>query len=117
MKCTGLVAIIIMLLLTLSGCTHHVGNFSAFASGTYKIENVGKSTLVKKNAKGESCKPIIIIFETGFPKMDEALSEALAANDGDYMMNARVYYSEWYMPLIYGSYCYKVEGDVYKTYL
>lgn len=100
----------------LSGCVQHIGNFSGLATGTYKAENINSSTLVVKDATGESCRSIIIFIPTGVPKLDEAVSEALAKNNGDFMMNARAYNSWWWIPYIYGRTCWTIEGDVYSTF-
>lgn len=102
-------------LASLVGCSQHVGNFSGLAAGTYRPENITAANLVKKDTSGETCKHIILVFPTGYPKLDEAVSQATAKNDGDFMMNARVYSTHWYIPLLFGETCWKVEGDVYKT--
>lgn len=114
-KMKRILLLMTVLSLMMIGCSRHVGNFSALATGTYNTEKVNKSHLVLRNATGKACQPVIIMFNYGYPKLDEAVSEALAANNGDYMMNARVYWTEWYIPFIYGSICFKVEGDVYKS--
>ncbi len=105
----------IFLFVSMSGCSQHVGNFSGLAAGTYRPENINNSNLVGKDITGKACKSIILFIPTGYPKLDEAVSQATAKNNGDFMMNSRVYLDHWYIPLIYGETCWKVEGDVYKT--
>jgi hypothetical protein len=107
--------LLLVVLSVLGGCVQHIGNFSALATGTYVPENINEQHLAGKNIEGDSCKSIILFFPTGYPKADEAVSEALSKNRGDFMQNARLYSKHWYIPLIFGQTCFHVEGDVYKT--
>jgi hypothetical protein len=116
MKKTGFILMILIIICSLlAGCAYHIGNFSALAAGTYRAENIKASSLVAKNVRGESCESVILFIPTGIPRLDEAVKEATAKNKGDFMMNARTYYSFWFLPLIYWQNCLIVEGDVYKT--
>ena len=115
MKKTILFLMLFLFCSLLAGCVQHLGNFSALATGTYRAENIKDSSLVAKNVKGESCRYNFLIFPLGVPKIDEAVSEALAKNNGDFLMNARLYRDWWVLPFITGQACWVVEGDVYKT--
>ncbi len=114
-RLVSIIAGLSLINLLLLGCVQHVGNFSGLATGTYRSENINPSSLVSKDVKAESCRSIIIFIPTGVPKLDEAVAEATSKNNGDFMMNARVYNSFWWIPYIYGQTCWVVEGDVYKT--
>lgn len=102
-------------LLFTTGCAQHIGNFSALATGTYRNENINDKHLVAKNANGSSlCWSILGIPTCQWPKLDQAVSEALTKNNGDFMQNSRVYWTDtWYV--LVSSWGFKVEGDVYKT--
>lgn len=115
MKKTAGVLMIVFVGAMLAGCSQHVGNLSALAAGTYKSENINPASMVGKDITGKACASIFFIFPTGYPKLDEAVSQATAKNNGDFMMNARIYYDSWWIPFIYGQNCWRVEGDVYKT--
>jgi hypothetical protein len=98
----------------LVGCAQHLGNFSALATGTYTPERIKSENIIKKNAEGGACCPIILGIPLCVPKVDEAVSKATSENGGDFLLNARLYASSWSF-LLFGQQCYKVEGDVLKT--
>ena len=105
----------IALLVTATGCTQHVGNFTALSSSTFKGEEINQKHLVKQNAYGEACTTLLLgIPLGGVPKVDQAVSEALRQNNGDIMTNASLYTKHWSAFLI-GQSCWTVAGDVYKT--
>ncbi|TAN63918.1 hypothetical protein EPN18_01030 [bacterium] len=108
-------SLIMVALLFMAGCANHVGNFSALATGTYRSENVNEKHLVAKNVDGESlCWHVLMIPTCVYPKLDQAVSEALSKHNGDYMQNSRVYWKyTWYF--LVDSFGWRVEGDVYKT--
>ena len=114
-RSVSIIAGLFLVSLLFSGCVQHIGNFSALATGTYRAENINSKALVAKDVRGESCRSIILFIPTGVPKLDEAVSEAVAKNNGDFMMNARAYNTFWWIPYIYGQTCWRIEGDVYKT--
>ena len=107
--------VVIVLSIFLSGCSQHLGNFTALSTSTYRGENVNSQNLVKQNAVGKTNSIIFLgIPLGGQPKIDQAVAEALSQNNGDYMTNGRLYATAWSVGLI-GSIGYRVEGDVYKT--
>lgn len=113
-KTVAMFLLVTLLIVAFAGCSQHIGNFSGLATGTYRPENINGSNLVAKDVLGETCKSIILFFPLGYPKLDEAVSNATAKSGGDFMMNSRVYSNSWWF-LLYGQNCFKVEGDVYKT--
>lgn len=107
--------LLLFVLLSLTACTTHIGNFSALATGTYRGENIDSKHLVKNNAEGKSCRTWFLFIPFGAaPKVDQAVSEALSQMNGDIMTNARLYETWWSVFLFSGG-CYKMEGDVYRT--
>ena len=110
------VIIFVLTLLVLTGCSQHLGNFTALSSSSYDPKNISEKSLVTKNVSGESHCYIIFLFPTCvMPKIDEAVSKALTTGSGDFMKNARLYYEHYYIPLLFGDVWVRVEGDVYKT--
>lgn len=102
----------------LTGCSQHIGNFTALSSAVYDSKNIEEKNLVAKNISGESHCYIIILFPTCLmPKVDDAVAIALANGGGDFIKNSRVYYDWYYVPFIFGDFKMRVVGDVYKTQL
>lgn len=104
-----------ILVMFLCGCSQHLGNFTALSTSAYRGENINSKTLVKPSAVGKTDSLIILGFPIGgLPKVDQAVSEALSKNNGDFMANSRLYQTGWSILLV-GQIGYRVEGDVYKT--
>ena len=115
MKKTGFLMIWVIICSLLAGCSYNIGYFSVLAASGYKAENIKASSIVAKNARGESCESFILFIPTGIPGIDKAVNNATSNNKGDFMMNARTYYSFFFIPLVYWQNCFVVEGDVYRT--
>lgn len=106
----------VFMLLLFTGCSQHIGNFTALSSSVYDSKNMDEKNLVARNVSGESKCYIIILFPTcGTPKADDAVSSALITGGGDFMKNTRVYYEWFYLPFVFGEFKIRVAGDVYKT--
>ncbi len=101
-------------LLTTTGCTQHLGNFTALSSSNFNAKNINNKHLVKKNVKGGSKSTLLFVPIGGYPKVDQAVAETLSDCGGDFLQNARVY-SYYWVVLFFGEMGYKVEGDCYKT--
>ena len=72
--------------------------------------NLGRSN-------GEDCQNIIFFIPTGGPpNLKEALDKALELKKANLLLDAVVRWNSFYIPLIYGQTCWKVEGDAYDTY-
>lgn len=109
------ILLLIFALLSLTACSTHIGNFSAFSTGTYRGENIDAQHLVKSNAEGSSCRTWFLFIPFGaHPKLDQAASEALSEMNGDFMANARLY-DTWWSVILFSGGCYKLQGDVYRT--
>lgn len=108
--------VFVLLFLVLTGCSQHIGNFTALSSSVYDSKNIEEKNLVARNVSGVSKCYIIIFFPTCVtPKADDAVSMALINGGGDFMKNARVYYDWFYIPFLFGEFKMRVAGDVYKT--
>lgn len=106
---------LMLVLLSLTACTTHIGNFSALSTGNYRGENIDSKHLVKNNAYGEDCRTWFLFIPFGSaPKIDLAISDALTPLNGDFLSNTRLYSSGWSI-LLFSHGCYKIEGDAYRT--
>lgn len=115
MKKTILMGLVLAVSLVATGCSQHLGNFSALSTGTFRAENIDQKHMVAKDVKGGAKSLIIFgIPIGGQPKVDQAVSEALSKNNGDFMQNGRLYATFWSVLLI-GQIGYEVQGDVYNT--
>ena len=92
--------------------SHHLGKFSVMGVKHYAAEKIYCDNILARNASGKSCNHIIVIIPTRFPKIDEAVVDAVAKHGGDFLINANVYSDVGYAPFIYGRTCYRVDGDV-----
>jgi len=107
--------LLIVALVVFSGCSTHIGQFSALSTGIYKGENIDSKHLVKANAEGSSCRSWFLFIPLGSaPKVDQAVSEIMSQLSGDIMTNARLYETGWSI-LLFSRGCYILEGDVYRT--
>lgn len=95
------------------GCSAQVGNLSVAATKNIEFSQKTK-VLVKTNVEGADIKSIIIMFPTGQSQIDKAISNAVSSVGGDYMENARITNTFWFIPYIYGRAGFKVTGDVYR---
>lgn len=99
--------------LLMGGCSSQVGNFSVVAAKNIEFSHK-KKVLVKNDVYGDDIKSLIVMFPTGQPQIDKAVSNAVASVGGDYMENAKVSNWFWFIPYVYGRQGFKVVGDVYK---
>lgn len=112
------VAFLFAVFLLLPGCTKHLGTMTALSTKEYEPSNINDGTLVKKDAIGESHCYIYFIVPTCdimYPRIDDAVSEALSSSDGDFMKNVNIYFEYWFIPPFYAHHKIRVKGDAYKT--
>ena len=110
-----LIGIVLVTIFIIAGCTQHLGNFTALSTGTFRPENLDEKHKVASDVTGDTKSPIICgIPIAGYPKVDQAVAEALAKSKGDFMQNARLYNYYWTV-IVYGEIGYTVTGDVYKS--
>jgi hypothetical protein len=103
------IAIASMMLLT--GCSVRLGDFTALST-----KNIPYRFVKKGPGQGEDIARIIIIFPTkAAPNIKEATDRAIEQANGDALVNAKVYYRNWYIPYIYGEVGYEVKGDGVST--
>lgn len=105
----------LIMALGFSGCTQHMGNFTAMSTDAYNPANIKKSHKVKENVETTVSSTIIgPLVLGGRTKLDQAVSETAHQNGGDFLKNAQVHAYYWYF-LIFGQQGYKIKADVYNT--
>lgn len=111
--------VVISMVMLLSACSVRMGQFTA--ASTHNVRgldySIDSGTVTK--TEGETCIHTVIIFPIG--KFDDRIQRAMdnAINngrssgiDGDLLVNVRIEMNKWYLPLIYGRDCMRVEGDL-----
>lgn len=95
------------------GCSQRLGDFTVMS--TKNVDINANYVKVERNIKGKDMKPIIIVFQTGIPNIEEAIDDALnKVVDGAVMTDVSLKYRWFYIPYIYGEMTYEVVGDVWK---
>lgn len=98
-----------------SGCSQHMGNFTAMSTDAYNPDNVNAKHLVASNVDSKvSSMTILGIPIGGIVKLDQAVSETAHNNRGDFLKNAQVYAYGW-SAVLFGQAGYKIKSDVYNT--
>jgi hypothetical protein len=94
-----------------SGCTQHVGSLALVSTLTPDYENIA-SAAMSRNVEAERSRTWFLFIPFGSrPTFEEAIDEALAANRGDFMTNARFYTNDWTI-LLFSHSSRRVVGDV-----
>jgi len=98
-----------------SGCSQHMGNFTAMSTDAYNPSNLNKKHLVKSNVESDvTSLHILGIPVGGIVKLDQAISETAHKNNGDFLKNAQVHAYGWSL-ILFGKSGYKIKADVYST--
>ena len=101
--------------LLFSGCSQHLGNFTAMSTDAYNSNNVNNKHLVKSNVDSKvTSLRILGIPVGGIVKLDQAISETAHENRGDFLKNVQVHAYGWDL-IIFGQQGYKIKADVYNT--
>jgi hypothetical protein len=95
-----------------SGCTHRLMDFTYISSKNFEL-NGDRGPRVT----GSDCSHIVLFFPTGFPSVREAVDRAIESAGPQYnaLEDGVVASFTFYIPLIYGKYCYDVEGTAVST--
>lgn len=103
-----LVAVVVMASLLTTSCVERsrVGDFTIISTKNVStLEGAQKIGVFE----GKDCKTP----GASFPSQEEAIDQALAAGDGNVMMDAVVYFKP--AACIFDTVCWEVKGTVYKT--
>lgn len=100
-----------------TGCSQRMGQFTAASSK--HVQNLNYNSDAKAMVEGKECNHIFLIFPIG--KQDDMIQRAMdntieEANNkgikGSLLVDTRLDYSHWYIPLIYGQNCVNVKGSL-----
>lgn len=106
---------IVLCAFCLSACVVRHGNFTVLSNKLISTKFGLDSASRLRNVSGKNMEHMIIIFPTGTPKLEEALSDALNKTDADMMTDVSVESWFWYIPYVYGNSGWEVTGDAIKT--
>lgn len=100
--------LMIVVLMT-QGCTYKYGDFAIMS--TKKVDFNKSYTKGSTKVSGEDKSKIYIIIPNKLhPMLDQALENALDNSCAEYLTDANVTLTAWYIPYIYGETTFKVEG-------
>ena len=99
---------ILLLSFCISACTVNMAKFSVVSTKNYETDNEYKSI---GNIYGEDKKYIIIFIPTGTPRIDNAIDDALSKNRAEFITDASVDYTTFYIPYIGGYNKYIINGE------
>ena len=99
---------LLILTLTLFGCSQNIAELSVISTTSFKHENEYRSVGM---IKGNDSEYIIIFVPTGTPRIDDAVSDALHKGNADYITDAKIHYTTFYIPYIGGQMRYTVQGE------
>lgn len=115
MKKSLLASSILVAALSFSGCSQHMGNFTAMSTDAYNPVILDKSHKVKSNVEMDVASLNILGFPIGGrTKLDQAVSETAHSNGGDFLKNAQVYSYGWSV-ILFGKIGYRIKADVYNS--
>jgi hypothetical protein len=102
-------------MLLLTGCSQHIGNFTALSTDSYNPANINEKHKVASGIENDVMSLMILgIPVGGITKLDQAVSETARANGGDFLRNAQVHHKAWSLILV-GQQGFMIKGDVYNT--
>ena len=108
---------VIMLLISvlyISGCSTHITDFSMISSKNVNLNKVDIDKLPQsKNVIGKDKKFVFLFIPFGQPTIKGALNDALQKGNGDLMVDASVYVTNW--GFLIGQTGIEIKGDVVKT--
>lgn len=96
------------------GCQRRLGDFTVLSTKNVNLTDFSTEAAEESlPIVGVDMKPIVILWGTP-PSLKEAVDRALERNNAHLLTNAVVYYSEWYIPYIYGEMKFEVKGNAVK---
>ena len=97
-----------------SSCTTRIAGMTMISDRNIRTKDVKVSELPKtKNVVGESKKFVFLFVPFGTPTIKEALDDALTKADGDLMIDASLYTSNWWF--LIGQTGFELRGTVVNT--
>lgn len=103
-------------LIGLSGCSQHLGNFTAMSTDAYNPTHLDSKHKIADNVESDVASLRILgIPIGGITKLDQAVSETAHESHGDFLKNAQVHAYYWSVLGLVGKQGYKIKADVYNT--
>ena len=109
-----LLLVLTSLLLVSVGCSMRTADLTAMSTKIVQLEKIDLDALEATNASGDSYGVNILGIPISWPHLEDAVDEALANGNGDFLTDAVVHDSH-YSFLIGGIHKINVEGSVVKT--
>lgn len=101
--------------LLFSGCSQHMGNFTALSTDAYNPANLDSKHLATSHLETDTASlQILFIPIGGITKLDQAVSETAHEGKGDFLKNAQIYSYGW-TAILFGKQGYRIKADVYNT--
>jgi len=101
--------------LLFSGCSQHIGNFTALSTDSYNPKNIDEKHKVAAGIEHDVMSLYILgIPIGGITKLDQAVAETARENGGDFLRNAQVHGKAWSL-VLFGQQGFMIKGDVYNT--
>ena len=91
--------IILLSIFILSSCSHNLGTLSLVSTLKDDIDKEYESIGI---IKGKDTHYIFMGFPTGFPRIDNAVNDALIKNNASYLTNTKVTYDRVFLFIYFG---------------
>ncbi len=108
------ILMMLIAVLYISGCTTHLTDLSMISNKNINLNKVNIDKLPqKKHVEGEDKKFVFLFIPFGQPTLKGALNDALEKGNGDLMVDASVYITNWWF--LIGQNGLKIKGNVVNT--
>lgn len=98
-----------------SGCSQHLGNFTAMSTDAYNPLHLDGKHKVASNVEVDTASLTVLFIPIGgVTKLDQAVSETAHTHNGDFLKNAQVHAYGW-SAILFGKTGYRIKADVYNT--
>lgn len=99
----------------LSGCSQHIGNFTALSTDSYNPKNIDDKHKVASGIEHDVMSTTILFIPVGgLTKLDQAVAETSRKHGGDFIRNAQIHSKAWSL-ILFGQAGFTLKGDVYNT--
>jgi len=117
MKRIGKFGAALLLLVLTTACTTNVGSFAMISNKNLDLSKKYEKT--NDVIVGKQTLHIIVVFPTGNPDfytlLVEAVTNAVETNGIDYLKDADIQNTFWYIPLVFGKMETTVKGEGWKA--
>ena len=108
-------SLLILLIISLCGCSKHIGTLPYISNKEIR-EDTRKAEKIGSGISGEDVRWYLLIYSTSSPpRLDLAVEDALTKSGGDYISNAKINYTWFFIPALYYRYTIEIVGDVWKV--